>query len=79
MRGEQAQTLAIQRAGERNEGGSRMRPSSRLLGQPIGWADVTPSVLHPKSFTKTYLEHDVYVLMHAIECVDKFLVTENDQ
>ena len=40
---------------------------------------VTPSVLHRKSFTKIYHEHHVYVLMHVIECLDKFLVTENDQ
>ena len=36
---------------------------------------VTPSVLQTKSFTKTCHEHHVYVLMHVIECVDKFLVT----
>ena len=34
---------------------------------------VTPSVLHYKSFTKTYHEHHVYVLMHVINCVDQFL------
>ena len=36
---------------------------------------VTPSVIHPKSFTKTCHEHHVYVLMHVMECVDKFLIT----
>ena len=36
---------------------------------------VTPSVLHPKSITKTCHEHHVYVLMYVIECIDKFLVT----
>ena len=30
---------------------------------------VTPSVLHPKSFTKTCHENHVYVLMHVIKCV----------
>ena len=38
-------------------------------------ACVTPSVLHPKSFTKTCHEHHIYVLMNVIECVDKFLET----
>ena len=36
---------------------------------------VTPSMLHPKLFIKTCHGHHVYVLMHVIECVDKFLVT----
>ena len=35
----------------------------------------TPSVLHPKLFIKTCHEHHVYMLMHVIECVDKFLIT----
>ena len=36
---------------------------------------VTPSVLCPKQTTKPYHEHHVYVIMHVMECVDKFLVT----
>ena len=43
--------------------------------QSLGMEDVTPSVLHPKSFTKTCHEHHVYVLVYVIEYVDKFLVT----
>ena len=35
---------------------------------------VTPSVLHPKQTTKPCHKHHVYVIMHVIECVDKFLV-----
>ena len=35
---------------------------------------VTPSVLRPKPTTKLCHEHRVYVIMHAIEGVDKFLV-----
>ena len=34
--------------------------------------DVTPSVLHYKSFTKTCHEHHVYVLMQVIKSVDPF-------
>ena len=41
-----------------------------------GAADsVTPSVLCLKSTTKICHEHHVYVIMHVIECVDKFLIT----
>ena len=40
---------------------------------------ITPTVLHPKLFAKICHEHYVYALMHVIECVDKFLVTKNDQ
>ena len=40
----------------------------------LEFAIVTPSVLHPKSFTKTCNEHHVYMLMHVIECVDNFFV-----
>ena len=36
--------------------------------------DVTPSVLRPKPTTKSCHEHCVYVIMHMIEGVDKFLV-----
>ena len=35
--------------------------------------DVTPSMLHHKSLTKTCHEHHVYVLMHIIKCVDQFM------
>ena len=41
----------------------------------VGGGYVTPSVLHPKPTTKTCHEHHVYVIMHVIEYVDKFLVT----
>ena len=40
-----------------------------------GGRAVTPSVLCPKQTTKSCHEHHVYVIMHVIECVDKFLVT----
>ena len=40
-----------------------------------GGRAVTASVLHPKQTTKPYHEHHVNVIMHVIECVDKFLVT----
>ena len=46
---------------------------SNLLHMHLDLVDVTPSVLHHKSFTKTYHEHHVYVLMHVIECVNQFL------
>ena len=32
---------------------------------------VTPSVLCPKQITKQCHEHQVYVIMHVVECVDK--------
>ena len=35
---------------------------------------VTPLVLRPKQTTKSCHEHHVYVIMHVIEGVDKFLV-----
>ena len=41
-------------------------------------SSVTPSVLRPKQTTKSYHEHHVHVIMHALECVDKFLVTSNE-
>ena len=34
---------------------------------------VTPSMLHPKSFTKTRHEHHIYVLVHVMECIDEAL------
>jgi len=37
--------------------------------------EVSPSVLRPKQTTKSYEEQHVYVIMHVIEYVDKFLVT----
>ena len=48
---------------------------SRESGQNGYDSGVTPSVLHPKSFTKTCHEHHVYVLVYVIKCVDQFLVT----
>ena len=49
-------------------------PASTRLGSAARVVPpVTLSVLHPKSFTKTCYEHYVYVLMHVIECVKKFL------
>ena len=35
-------------------------------------ANVTPSMLHYKSFTKTCHEHYAYVLMHVLKSVDQF-------
>ena len=54
--------------------GTHMKSQDEILFKGVGRV-VTPSVLHPKSFTKICHEHDVYVLMHVIEYVDKFLVT----
>ena len=54
-------------------------PKASSPKPPLVRPNVAPSVLHPKSFTKICHEHHVYVLMHVIECVDKFLVTKNDQ
>ena len=53
--------------------GTHMKSREEILFK--GGKFVTPLVLHTKSFTKTCHEHLVYVLMHVIECVDKFLVT----
>ena len=53
--------------------GTHMKSQDEILF--LGGRVVTPSVLYRKSFTKTRHEHHVYVLMHVIECVDKFLVT----
>ena len=39
-----------------------------------GGRAVTPSVLRPKETTKSCHGHHVYVIMHVIEGVDKFLV-----
>ena len=53
--------------------GTHMKSRDEILFK--GERVVTPSVLHPKLFTKTCHEHHVYVLMHVIECVDQLLVT----
>jgi hypothetical protein len=36
---------------------------------------VTPSVLRPKQTTKSCHGHHVYVIMHVVKCVYKFLLT----
>ena len=56
-------------------GNPRRLAIARLRNQRRRGSAVTPSVLHPKLFTKTCHEHHVCVSMHAIECIDKFLVT----
>ena len=48
------------------------------IGETETWEEhivVTPSVLRPKQTIKSCHEHHVYVMMHVIEGVDKFLVT----
>ena len=54
--------------------GTHMKSQDEILFKGVGRV-VTPSVLHPKSISKPCHEHHIYVLMHVIECVDKFLVT----
>ena len=51
--------------------GTHMKSWDKILFK--GGRVVTPSVLHPKSFTKICHGYHVYVLIHVIECVDKFL------
>ena len=51
------------------------RPDFIDSGAPGRGCAVTPSMLRPIQITKIYHEHHVYVIMHVIECVDKFLVT----
>ena len=53
--------------------GTHMKSRDEILFK--GERVVTPLELHPKSFTKICHEHLVYVLVHVIECVDKFLIT----
>ena len=36
---------------------------------------VRPSVLRPKQITKPCHEHHIYVIIHVMECVDKFFGT----
>ena len=53
--------------------GTHMKSRDEILFK--GGRVVTPLVLRPKQIIKLYYEHHVYVIMHVIECVDKFLVT----
>ena len=54
-----------------------IRSSSAEKARPQSLTElcVIPSVLRPKQTIKSCHEHHVYVIMHVIEDVDKFLVT----
>ena len=64
----------------RGKGRAKRGPTDGARGTPgflqMGRAHpVTPLVLRFKPTTKTCHEHHVYVIMHVIECVDKFFIT----
>ena len=52
------------------DGGSPIPSSLLFYDQDL---IVRPSVLHPKSFTKTRHEHHIYVLVHVMEWIDEVL------